>query len=164
MKNIILFGALTAAVLLSSGCASIVTKSTYPVTINSTPSSTNISITDKKGREVFTGNTPAIVPLKAGAGFFSNASYQVRFSSQGYSDKVVSITATLDGWYFGNILFGGLIGMLIVDPATGAMWRIGTEFLNETLTPTTAFVEPEMKILSIDEIPERWKPHLVKIN
>ena len=164
MKNIILFGALIAAVLLSSGCASIVTNSTYPVAINSTPSSANISITDKKGREVFVGSTPAIVQLQAGAGFFSNAAYQVKFSSQGYNDKVVSITATLDGWYFGNILFGGLIGMLIVDPATGAMWKIRTDFLNETLTPNIAFVEPEIKILSIDEIPKRWKPHLVRIN
>ena len=121
MKNIILFVILIATVLLSSGCASIVTKSIYPVTINSTPSSANISITDKKGREIFTGNTPAIVKLKAGAGFFSNAEYQVKFSSQGFMDKIVPITATLDGWYFGNILIGGLIGMLIVDPATGAI-------------------------------------------
>ena len=30
----------------------------------------------------------------------------------------------MDGWYIGNILFGGLIGMLIVDPATGAMYNL----------------------------------------
>jgi hypothetical protein len=24
----------------------------------------------------------------------------------------------------GNIVFGGLIGLLIVDPATGAMWKL----------------------------------------
>ena len=28
----------------------------------------------------------------------------------------------MNGWYLGNIIFGGLIGALIVDPATGAMW------------------------------------------
>ena len=27
----------------------------------------------------------------------------------------------MNGWYIGNILFGGLIGFLIVDPLTGAM-------------------------------------------
>lgn len=30
----------------------------------------------------------------------------------------------MDGWYWGNILFGGLIGMLAVDPATGAMYKL----------------------------------------
>ncbi len=30
----------------------------------------------------------------------------------------------MNGWYAGNIVFGGLIGILIVDPATGAMWDI----------------------------------------
>lgn len=30
----------------------------------------------------------------------------------------------MDGWYMGNLLFGGFIGFLIVDPATGAMWKL----------------------------------------
>jgi len=163
-KNLFLIAILIATVLLTSSCASIVTKSTYPISISSTPSNAEISITDKKGKEIFLGNTPAIVRLKAGAGFFSKAEYQVKFSSRGYNDKIVPVTFTLDGWYFGNILLGGFIGMLIIDPATGAMWKIETDFLNETLTPSTAFVESEMKIVNINEVPESWKPHLVKIN
>ena len=30
----------------------------------------------------------------------------------------------MDGWYIGNIVFGGLIGWLVVDPASGAMWKL----------------------------------------
>lgn len=30
----------------------------------------------------------------------------------------------MDGWYVGNIIFGGLIGLLLVDPITGAMWKL----------------------------------------
>ena len=30
----------------------------------------------------------------------------------------------MDGWYIGHILFGGLIGFLIIDPATGSMWKL----------------------------------------
>jgi len=127
-----------ASVFLFSSCASIVSKSTYPLSINSSPSNAKVSITDKKGKEIYLGNTPATVKLKAGAGFFSRAEYQVKFSSPGYDDKIVPITFKLDGWYFGNILFGGLLGMLIIDPATGAMWKIETEFLNETLSKSTA--------------------------
>lgn len=153
-----------ASVFLFSSCASIVSKSTYPLSINSSPSNAKVSITDKKGKEIYLGNTPANVKLKAGAGFFSKAEYQVKFSSPGYDDKIVPITFKLDGWYFGNILFGGLLGMLIIDPATGAMWKIETEFLNETLSKSTASIAPEMKIMNINEIPENWKNHLVRVN
>jgi hypothetical protein len=152
------------AVLLFSSCASIVSKSTYPLSINSTPSGATISITDSKGKEIYLGNTPAVVELKAGAGFFSRAEYLVKFSSPGYDVKIVPVLFKIDGWYFGNILLGGVIGMLIVDPATGAMWKIETEFLNETLNQSTTSVSPEMKILGINEIPENWKEHLVKLN
>ncbi len=153
-----------ASVFLFSSCASIVSKSTYPLSINSSPFNARVSITDKKGKEIYLGNTPATVKLKAGAGFFSKAEYQVKLSSPGYYDKIVPITFKLDGWYFGNIIFGGLIGFLIVDPATGAMWKIETKFLNETLSKLTASIDPEMKIMNNNEIPENWKSHLVRVN
>lgn len=153
-----------ASLFLFSSCASIVSKSTYPLSINSSPSNAKVGITDKKGKEIYLGNTPATVKLKAGAGFFSKAEYQVKFSSLGYDDKIVPITFKLDGWYFGNLLLGGVLGMLIIDPATGAMWKIETEFLNETLSKSTASIDPEMKIMNINEIPENWKTHLVRVN
>jgi len=152
------------SIFLFSSCASIVSKSTYPLSINSSPSNAKVSITDKKGKEIYLGNTPATVKLKAGAGFFSKAEYQVKFSSMGYDEKIVPITFKLDGWYFGNLLWGGVLGMLIIDPATGAMWKIETEFLNETLSKSTASIDPEMKIMNINEIPDNWKTHLVRVN
>lgn len=152
-----------ATILILTSCASIVSKSTYPLTINSTPNNASISITDSKGQEIFLGNTPAVVKLKAGSGFFSRAEYQVKFSSPGYEDRVVPVLFKLDGWYFGNIILGGVIGMLIVDPATGAMWKMETEFLNETLNSNTDSLNAEMKILNINQIPENWKEHLVAL-
>lgn len=155
-----------ASVFLFSSCATIFTKSTYPLSINSTPSNAKVSITDKKGKEIYLGNTPATVKLKAGAGFFSKAEYQVKFSSPGYEERIVPITFKLDGWYFGNLLVGGVLGMLIIDPATGAMWKIETDFLNETLGKSTASasLEPELKIMNINDVSEDLKPHLVKVN
>lgn len=153
-----------ASVFLFSSCASIVSKSTYPLSINSSPSNSKISITDKKGKEIYLGNTPATVKLKAGAGFFSKAEYQVKFSSPGHDDKIVPITFKLDGWYFGNLLLGGVLGMLIIDPATGAMWKIETEFLNETLGKSTVSIDPEMKIMNINDVPKSWITYLVQVN
>ena len=153
------------AVLLFPGCASIVSKSTYSLSVACNPVDTRLSITDKKGTEIYQGNTPASVKLKAGSKFFSRAEYQVKLSSPGYDDKVIPVQFKVDGWYWGNILFGGLIGMLIVDPATGAMYKIDTENISETLVKSgTASVDPELKIIDIRDIPESWKARMVKMN
>jgi hypothetical protein len=41
------------------------------------------------------------------------------------------ITGELNiGWYLvGNFFFGGLIGWLIIDPLTGAMWTLSPEMI-----------------------------------
>jgi len=165
MKNKFTIVLLTGVILLFSSCASIVSKSSYPISINSSPSEAKISITDKNGIEIYSGNTPATLKLKSGSGYFGKAQYLVKFSKNGYDTKTIPVHFKLDGWYFGNILFGGVIGMLIVDPATGAMYKLNTEFLNETLTISTASIEKEeLRVYGINEIPAEWAEHLVMIN
>jgi hypothetical protein len=154
--------------LLGTSCASIVSKSIYPVTIDSEPRGANVVIYNRRGLEVFKGGTPALVKLKPGAGFFQRAIYNIEISKDGYSTKKVEVTATLNGWYFGNLLFGGLIGFLIVDPATGAMYRLNDTAVYETLTAAkqTAAVsqqEHQLKIYNINDIPEAWKNKLEAI-
>ena len=154
-----------ASLLIITSCASIVSSSSWPISINSSPSEAKISIKDKKGIEIYTGNTPATLKLKSGAGFFSKARYQVTFDKVGYDKKVVPVEFKLNGWYFGNIIFGGPLGLLIIDPATGAMFKLETEFLNETLTKSVANVETkELKLLDINTIPSEWKNHLVLVS
>ena len=154
-----------SSILLLTGCASIVSKSSWPITINSSPSEAKIYIKDKKGIEIYTGNTPATLKLKSGAGFFSKARYQVTFEKVGYDKKVVPVEFKLNGWYFGNIIFGGPLGLLIIDPATGAMFKLETEFLNETLTKSVANVDTkELKLLDINNIPAEWKKHLILVS
>jgi hypothetical protein len=111
---------------LSAGCASIVGKSVFPVTIHSDPSGSDILIKDEKGQEVFAGTTPTTVTLDAGEAYFHAKSYRVTFSKAGYASHQEVIRAQLSGWYIGNALFGGFIGWLIVDPITGKMWKLPT--------------------------------------
>lgn len=33
------------------------------------------------------------------------------------------LTPGINGWYLGNLLFGGLLGWVIIDPITGAMYK-----------------------------------------
>ena len=119
---------ITTFALLSVGCASILSKSDYPVTFNSNPPGANISIVNKKGKEIYKGKTPYTVTLPASSGFASGARYDVTANKEGHFEAKGTLSSGLDGWYIGNILFGGLLGILIVDPATGAMFNLVDEF------------------------------------
>lgn len=156
-----------AATLALGSCASIVSKSRYPVAISSVPVGANITITDKHGKEVFTGVAPAAVTLKSGAGYFSRASYQVKFSKPGFDDKTMTLEADLNGWYFGNIVFGGFIGLLIVDPATGAMYRIHDRDMQGVLAPSAQGFNPadktNLRIMSLEEIPTSLRDKMVPV-
>lgn len=113
-----------AACAASAGCASIVSDSQYPVSISSNPAGSTVVIKDKRGMEVHRGTTPTTLVLPAKGGYFQPAEYSLQFEKEGYSPTTHSLSASMDGWYIGNIIFGGLIGFLIVDPATGAMWKL----------------------------------------
>ena len=49
----------------------------------------------------------------------------------------VSITPELNPWYIGNLFFGGIVGMVIVDPLTGSMWTFYEKDVNVKLYPDT---------------------------
>lgn len=107
-----------------SGCASIVSDSKPEVGIYSAPSEAKYSVVNSKGMIVATGVTPGRVLLESGRGYFKGEDYKVTFQKEGYGDSTVPLKTSVNGWYWGNILFGGLIGMLIVDPLTGAMYTL----------------------------------------
>lgn len=160
--------AVASLITISCSCASIVSKSVYPVTIDSEPRGANVVVYNRRGMEVFKGGTPALVKLKPGGGFFRRAIYDIEISKDGYAKKRVSISADFNGWYIGNLVFGGLIGFLIVDPATGAMYRLNDTNVMETLvadnkTAATTQQAPQLKIYDINEIPVAWKSKLVAL-
>lgn len=151
--------------LLISSCASLVSRKIYPISLNSKPNNATVTVTDLHGREVFKGITPVAIPLKASAGFFKRAHYFVKFEKNGYSEKTARIHFKVDSWYWGNLLFGGFIGFLIVDPLTGAMYKLATPFIFETLTPTTANLDNStLRIYNIHDIPDAWTEHLVLLS
>lgn len=163
MKVFTKFISLIGIVFFLSSCASIVSKSQWPLTVNTNPSGAKIEITDGRGFTVFVGNSPATMRLKSGAGFFAKQSYSVKLTLDGYDEKIIPLECTLNGWYVGNILFGGLIGILIVDPSTGAMYRLERDYIEESFTKTTSSIDPSLRIININEIPLTMKEHLVAI-
>ncbi|WP_371372806.1 hypothetical protein [Thalassotalea aquiviva] len=155
--------ALTLSMTILSGCSSIVSKSEYAVAINSVPEGSAFVITNRSGQKVESGVTPSTVTLKSSAGFFKGETYTVIVKKDGYSDKNYTLTSTVDGWYFGNILVGGLIGMLIVDPATGAMYSL-PERVDISLDQNIAQQSADtLTIATIDSLSHEEKEQLIKI-
>ncbi|CAD9196625.1 hypothetical protein [Acinetobacter bohemicus] len=146
-----------AAALTMTGCASIFSGSTQTLTFKSVPDTANITITNKLGEKIHTGSTPATVTLKRGNGYFKPAGYQVTFSKEGFQTKTVQVKATVNGWYIANIIFGGLIGFLIVDPATGAMYTLSPSDINTLLDATqlvtTKKEQQSLTVMLVQDIP-----------
>jgi hypothetical protein len=154
---------LILASLLSS-CASIVSKSNYDVSVTSSPSEAKFSITKSDGVVVHSGRTPAIVSLASGNGYFSKAHYVFKFEKNGYETKTHTLSPSINGWYWGNILFGvgGLIGLLIVDPITGAMYKLPGN-TNVSLDINSR-ASNEIKIISLDDLSQSQKSQLIRVN
>lgn len=112
--------------------------------------------------EIYKGVSPATVMLSSGDGFFRKPTYNVIFNKDGYDQMVGQIHFSVDGWYWGNLLFGGLVGMLIIDPATGAMYRLDTPYVNANLYESSANnADSGLELYSLEDIPESWKEHLI---
>ncbi len=154
-----------AVVISLSGCASIVGKNMYPVTINSHPDEATIIIKDENGKQMYKGKTPTTVTLSSGEAYFHAKKYTITLSKAGYEDQTTEIKAGLSGWYFGNILFGGLIGLLIVDPITGNMWTLPTD-TTITLSEKVALNDNDrsLRIALLDQVPENVRKRLVRLN
>lgn len=160
VKQTLKLSIVTSAFLFITGCASIMNNKPENLNITSEPSNAKVIITDVKLNEVVLENhTPFDVTLEKRAGYFSGKTYEVKVSKKGYKDMVFNIKPTLSGWYLGNIVFGGLIGILIVDPLTGGMWNLEPE-KNDNLTHKDQIIG--IKLLS--DLTQEEKERIKKIN
>jgi hypothetical protein len=157
IRNIVNAMASGLLFLSLTGCASIVDGGRKTVSIKSEPSDAKVTVFDKKGSEVVVGQTPALFPLKRSGGFFTPTQYRVVIEKQGYTTAEFQIKSTINGWYFGNVLFGGLIGLVIVDPATGAMWTLSPREINTVLESRAASVlreEGGLIVMLREDVPQ----------
>lgn len=167
MNSKLLLGALISTLALS-GCATIVGDRDETVTLNSSPSDANIVITDERGNEILSATTPTTTQLKKADGsYFGGKTYSVEISKEGYDSRTLTIESTPNGWYIaGNIVFGGLIGWLVVDPLTGAMYNLSPSEINASLNESVAKAEDGGKVLNIvllEDLPNHLQSELVLI-
>jgi hypothetical protein len=125
MKILLVF-----CLLMTCGCASLVSEKRYEVKVDSHPRDALVRIENREGKEIYAKRTPFYVDLDAKASYFKKAKYNFNFQKEGYIPTNYILKSDIDGWYFGNLLYlplGGavtVIGAVGVDPWTGAMWEL----------------------------------------
>ncbi|WP_193212728.1 hypothetical protein [Luteolibacter marinus] len=159
--KILAAGVASCSVLLSS-CATIITQASRDVSIQSNPSGLSFTVVNSDGETVGAGMTPQTVRLSARGGYFKPAKYTVQVKRSGKVLGTHQVSAGINGWYFGNILIGGLVGMLIVDPLTGAMYR-----MPKTITVDATSLAGEgprsLTIASIETLSPEQRATLVRL-
>ena len=112
MKNIIL---LITLVILTTSCASIVSGTTTKIAINSQPVGAKI-----KSNGIIIGETPTTIEIS------NKVTGAIAIEKQGYKTSYIPLKKSLNGWLWGNIVFGGVIG-LVVDLAAGGAYDIDND-------------------------------------
>jgi hypothetical protein len=111
----LMLAALAAVVVLCSGCATLTKGSSQTVTVNTDPTGATCTLT-RDGKPLAVINpTPGSMPIEKGTGAIT-----IDCKRTGYQDSAGTMTSQFQAMTFGNILFGGLIGV-VVDAASGAM-------------------------------------------
>jgi hypothetical protein len=111
LKKLSLAGLIAGSMALA-GCASIVNGTTEGFTVDSAPTHASISVDG-----ISQGQTPVVLNLKR------DQAHTIKLGLAGYKPVTIQLQKGLSGWVFGNILFGGLIG-LAVDAVDGAMYKL----------------------------------------
>lgn len=123
-----------------SGCASIVSGTDQTLTFNSEPDGATVTVA---GRVV--GKTPLSVQID------KDKNQSLSFEKEGYKTHTTQLSTSLDGWFWGNILLGGLLGST-TDAASGAMNEFAPDQYFVTLTPDNSRLAPTTNPRKIKEL------------
>ena len=108
-------------VLSVSGCATIMHGTQQDVGISSTPTGASVLIDNTEK-----GVTPVVLKLRR------KENHTVRIQLAGYQPFESTLTHSVSGWVWGNIAFGGLIG-LAVDAVSGGIYKLTPEQVEGSL-------------------------------
>ena len=113
-----------SAVLLLSGCASIISTGDQEIAIRSEPAGAEVWVDGLRR-----GVTPMMLELDR-----QRDDRQLSLQKAGYEPYETVLDSAFNGIVLGNILLGGIIG-IAVDGMTGAFWRYDIESIDAELKP-----------------------------
>ena len=156
-KNVLRLLGLGLCLATIFGCATVMKGGDQKIYFQSDPSGAKVSVYDVDNRLVADGKTPITLPLAKGASYFQPAKYRVVFEATGRANKEVWLSGSMEsGWYIvGNFFIGGLIGWLIVDPLTGAMWNLKPSTVDASLEPKLSASDGGLRVVLADQVPAK---------
>jgi hypothetical protein len=107
--------AVVLSLLVTASCASIVNPGPDELSVQSTPEGAQVKVDG-----VPAGKTPCNVLIER------KQPGVLLLELEGYGPLTVKRDKVTNGWYFGNIFLGGVVGM-IVDISTGHAWKHSTK-------------------------------------
>ena len=110
MKETLLLGITVGAIVMFSGCATILSGKTQKISINSNPSGIKVQVDDQ------TLTTPAAFVVKR-----ENKDKIIKVN-EGQCKKIITLNKKVNPVFFVNILSGGVFGST-TDYSTDAMWK-----------------------------------------
>lgn len=114
---------------LMASCSTIFNGDKSQVKVNSTPSDAKVFV---NGNEM--GRTPAVLNLKRGE------RHVIEIKMDGYQTYKLETSKTITGWFWGNLVCGGILGF-VIDLATGNAYDVDPGFIQVTLEKSTGMLE-----------------------
>ncbi len=111
IKQLLIGGALGASLALT-GCATIANGETQKMQVKSKPKLAQVTVDG-----TLAGKTHITLDLAR------KQDHTVELSLPGYETMRFALTRKVSGWFYGNILLGGIIG-LVVDMSNGSMYAL----------------------------------------
>ncbi len=119
----LLSAALLAAVVLATGCSTVMCGKNQTVPVSSKPPGAEVQVLNKYNDVIFQGVTPCDVILPRGDSERGPGYYKVRITKEGYEPFETDLVGLVNRAYYANVMNAG-IGAITVDPWTGAKWTL----------------------------------------
>lgn len=130
-RRAVITTAAVGAALALSACATIIHSKSQEVGISSSPTGATVSI-DHAAR----GATPLVAKLSR------KDVHVLRIEMPGYTPYEATLSPKVSGWVWGNLVFGGLVG-LAVDAISGGMYKLTPQQVQAVLNTEQASVAAE---------------------
>ncbi|MBC7627734.1 PEGA domain-containing protein [Ferruginibacter sp.] len=130
LKKVTVYFTLFVATCFFTHCATIIHGSRQTVVIVCDPKKAAVDIDG-----INVGYTPYLARLTR------KNKHLVKIEMDGYIPYEITLKRKLDGWIFGNIMIGGIIG-IAVDAATGSMFSLSPKDVSATLKSTNKVFNP----------------------
>lgn len=134
MKKILL----TITLLSLQACASIIDGHTQAIAVNTNPPKADCVLNRQNAPIGEIQSTPGSLVIEK-----TRDDINIACNKNGYQQSTTMEKSGVDGWVFGNIALGGLIG-LAVDAGTGAINKYDTP-VNITLVPEEEHISHHKK-------------------